>query len=91
MNGGCTISRKETDGITVKRESYLNNSLMSGWKTTPNRLAKQVPLVKELKSKSEVAQSCPTVCDPMDCSFEEDNGNPRQYSRLENLMDRGAW
>ena len=82
---------RKQDGITVKRESYLNNSLMSGWKTTPNRLAKQVPLVKELKSKSEVAQSCPTLCDPMDCSFEEDNGNPRQYSRLENLMDRGAW
>ena len=24
-------------------------------------------------------------------SSEEENGNPLQYSRLENLMDRGAW
>ena len=82
---------RKPDGITVKRESYPNNSLMSGWKTTPNRLAKQVPLVKELKSKSKVTHSCLTLCDPMDCSFEEDNGNPLQYSRLENPMGGGAW
>ena len=77
-----------------------------------------------------IAQSCPTLCDPMDCSllgfsvhgilqarilewvaipfsrasFQfrciliswiaailEGNGNPLQYSCLENSMDRGAW
>ena len=69
---------------------------------------------------SEVAQSCPTLCDPVDCSLpgfpggsvvknlpanagdagsipgserypEEGNGNPIQYSCLENSKDRGDW
>ena len=94
----------------------------------------------KVKSEREVAQSCPTLCDPMDCSppgssvngifqarvLEWDvgftsgaevknlpanagnardaglilgsgrssgvgNGNPLQYSCLENSMDRGVW
>ena len=83
----------------------------------------------KVKSESEVAQSCPTLHDPMDCSLPgssihgifqarvlewgaiafskecakvgikeriiivngEDNGNPLQYSCLENPMDGGAW
>ena len=52
-------------------------------------------------------QSCPTLCDSIDSSppgssdhrilqarileCGEGNGNPFQYSRLENRMDRGAW
>ena len=59
---------------------------------------------------SSVAQLCPTLCDPMDCSTPglpvhhqlpeftqthvhcgEGNGNPLQYSCLENPMDEGAW
>ena len=36
------------------------------------------------KSESKVAQSCPTLRDPMDCT-------PLQYSCLENLMDGRAW
>ena len=48
---------RKPDGITVKRESYPNNSLMSGWKTTPNRLAKQVPLVIELKPSTIMSAS----------------------------------
>ena len=32
------------------------------------------------------------ICDPMDCSLPgEGNGNPLQYSCLENPMDGGAW
>ena len=61
----------------------------------------------KVKSESEVAQSCPTLSDPMDCStpgsssisrsllklmsIEEGNGTPLQYSCLENPMDGGAW
>ena len=97
----------------------------------------------KVKSESEVAQSCPTLSDPMDCSIPGSsihgifqarvlewgaiafssqvalvvkkspantgdaintdsfcglgrslgvgNGNPLQYSYLENSMDRGAW
>ena len=82
-----------------------------------------------MKNESEVAQSCPTLSDPMDCSLlgssihgifqarvlecgatafsakagdpgstprsggspREGNGNPLQYSCLENPKDRGAW
>ena len=45
---------------------------------------------------SSVAQSCPTLCDPMNCSTPglpvgEGNGTPLQYSCLENPMDGGAW
>ena len=39
---------------------------------------------------SSVAQSCPTLCDPMNCSI-PGNGNPLRYSCLENPMDGGAW
>ena len=83
-------------------------------------LVKNLPAVQEWAS--EVTQSCPTLCDPVDCSplgssvhgilqarivewvaiFPcsipglgrspgEGNGNPLQYSCLENPMDRGAW
>ena len=82
----------------------------------------------ESESESKVAQSCPTLCDPMDCSLPgsmvhgifqarvlewvaicfsgrsspprdwtwvscigEGNGNPLQYSCLENPMEGGAW
>ena len=87
----------------------------------------------KVKSESEATQSCPTICDPMDCSlpgpsvhrifqarvlewvaiafilqarlqqyvscelpdvqagFRKGNGNPLQYSCLENSMDGGAW
>ena len=38
-----------------------------------------------------VAQSCLTLCDPMDCSLGEGNGTPLQYSCLENPMDGGAY
>ena len=59
----------------------------------------------KVKSESEVAQSCPTLLDPMDCSLPgssvhgilqarvlEWGGHryPLQYSRLENPMDRGV-
>ena len=40
---------------------------------------------------SEVAQSCLTLCDRIDCSLGEGNGTPLQYSCLENPMDGGAW
>ncbi|CAN0537692.1 unnamed protein product [Rangifer tarandus platyrhynchus] len=56
----------------------------------------------KVKSEREVAQSCPTLRDPMDCSLPdltwvqfldqktpgEGNGNPLQYSCLGNLMNR---
>ena len=37
------------------------------------------------------AQSCLTLCNPVDCSLGEGNGNPLQYSYLENPMDGRAW
>ena len=55
------------------------------------------------KVKVKIAQLCPTVCNPMDYTVHgisqarilewvgEGNGNPLQYSCLENPMDRGAW
>ena len=59
----------------------------------------------KVKSESEVAQSCPTLWDPLDCSLpgssidrdydqwdlEKADGTPLQYSCLENPMDGGAW
>ena len=38
-----------------------------------------------------VTQLCLPLCNPMDCSTREGNGNPLQYSCLENPVDRGAW
>ena len=38
-----------------------------------------------------VAQSCPTLCNPIDCNLGEGNGTPLQYPCLENPMDGGAW
>ena len=41
---------------------------------------------------SSVAQSCPTLCNPMNCSTPgEGNGNPLQCSCPENPRDGGAW
>ena len=61
-------------------------------------------LLMKVKSESEVAQSCPTVSDPMDCNprgssihgifqarVDHGKSNPLQYSSLENSMDRGEW
>ena len=45
----------------------------------------------KVKNESEVAQSCPTICDPVDCSIGEGNGTPLQCSCLENPMEGGAW
>ena len=41
--------------------------------------------------KVKVAQSCPTLCDPMDYTIGEGNGNPLQCSCLENPRDGEAW
>ena len=41
--------------------------------------------------KVRVAQSCPTLCDPIDYTVGEGNGTPLQYSCLENPMGGGAW
>ena len=38
-----------------------------------------------------VSQLCLTLCNPVDYSPGEGNGNPLQYSCLENPMDGGAW
>ena len=57
----------------------------------------------KVKSESEVAQSYPTLSDPMDCSLPGSSvhgtgsiprgrhGNPLQCSYLENPIDRGTW
>ena len=37
-----------------------------------------------------LAQSCPTLCDPIDWTLREGNGNPLQCSCLENPRDEGA-
>ena len=36
--------------------------------TKPNSLVSQIYVLVERKKESEVAQSCPTLCDPMDCT-----------------------
>ena len=41
--------------------------------------------------KTKIAQSYPTLCNPVDCSPGEGNGSPLQYSCLEDPMDGGAW
>ena len=51
----------------------------------------QMPITISMKVKALVAQSCPTLCDPIDCSLGEGNGTPLQYSCLENPMDGEAW
>ena len=53
-------------------------------------------LIKRFFQFNSVAQSCLTLCDPMNCStlglpVGEGNGTPLQYSCLENPMGRGAW
>ena len=49
----------------VFKSQYLNTNLTSSYFL----ISKTVYfLVFEGKKESEVAQSCPTVCDPMDCS-----------------------
>ena len=55
----------------------------------------------KVKSESEVAQLCPTLSDPMDCSLlikhpliftdREGNGTQLQYFCLENPMDALLW
>ena len=46
----------------------------------------------KVKSESEVAQSCPTLHDPMDCSLPGSSNHGIFQARvLENPMDRGAW
>ena len=43
------------------------NNLKYADETTLTSESEEEP--KTLESESEVAQSCPTVCDPMDCSL----------------------
>ena len=41
--------------------------------------------------KVKAAQSCLTLCNPMDYTVGEGNGTPLQCSCLENPMNGGAW
>ena len=41
---------------------------MKGWSQSKNNTQLWIRLVIESESESEVAQSCPTLRDPMDCS-----------------------
>ena len=46
----------------------------------------------KVKSESEIAQSCPTLSDPMDCSLPGSSVHGVFQARvLENPRDRGAW
>ena len=65
---------------------------------TPWTVALQAPLSMGILQaripecvKSEVAQSCPTLCDPIDYCVGEGDGTPLQCSCLENPIDGGAW
>ena len=55
-------------------DSEAGGSLTSGWRRTdpPEAERRQgdtrVQVLQGLKLFSSVAQSCPTLCDPMDCS-----------------------
>ena len=40
-------------------------------------------MLKGLESESEVAQSCPTLCDPMDCSVAHQTPPSMEFSRQE--------
>ena len=46
------------------RESIWEDSMLFHDKNT-----QQITSKRKVKSESEVAQSCPTLCDPMDCSL----------------------
>ena len=66
------------------------------WSGVPLPSPKPMPTCSYLSQFSSVAQSCPTLCDPRNCSTPglpvgEGNGTPFQFSCLENPMDGGAW
>ena len=56
----------------IKRCLLLGRKVMTNlesiFKSRDITLPTKVHLVKENESESEVAYSCPTLCDPMDCS-----------------------
>ena len=43
------LPERKLDGLNNQEKELTHNSLRSGWKTIPRRLAKQVPLVTDLK------------------------------------------
>ena len=57
-------SRRSSDS-GIKPASLTSPALASRFFTTSTTLAKGL----KVKSKSEVAHSCPTLCDPTDCSL----------------------
>ena len=78
--------------------AFLQFPLVS-LKCRTNHLRRQCSEEFSLRTEnaiSSVTQLCPTLCDPMNCStpglpIGEGNGNPLQYSCLENPKDGGAW
>ena len=65
-----SIGRTESDTTEVtqqqQHDSYFNTLCFYSPRQTKDH---QVNLNQESESESEVAQLCPTLCDPMDCSL----------------------
>ena len=56
-------------GIESRSPSFQADSLLSEWPGKPkNPGVGSLSLLQKVK-ESEVAQSCPTLCDPMDCNL----------------------
>ena len=63
----CASAEKETS-FSPTLNSYPSSCLCQGWQRITIQCS--VPQHrKEVKGRSEVAQSCPTLCDPMNCSL----------------------
>ena len=69
---GSKITADSDCSHEIKRWLFLGRKAMTNLGSILKRrditLPTKVHLVKENESESEVAYSCPTLCDPMDCS-----------------------
>ena len=69
--GGSRITADGDCSHEIKRRLLLGRKVMTNlhsiFKSRDITLPRKVHLVK--KSESEVTQSCPTLCDPIDCSL----------------------
>ena len=50
-------------------DSNYDKSLYNWWKKTKKEDKFNGHILRSFESESEVGQSCPTLCDPMDCSL----------------------
>ena len=60
------LLRKDSDSISIQNHDVWNGCFMVGsFKMAFHQYSVNVRIVKQ-KSESELSQSCPTLCDPVD-------------------------